>query len=142
MHLRPEYDARLAGRGGWLILLYCFLLLAALANLRAGFAGVMAGAGLDPVSLALAPALLVALIALLCRVRWSYYLLLLTGVVALLRLAAGLLAEPALAFATDWKFDLPLVAEIALTLIALLYLVRSRRVYSFLLASSSSASSE
>ena len=85
-------------------------------------------------SLLLALPTLVAIAGLLQSKRCAYYLCLALGVFLLIQLGLTMLATPDKLFYLDWKFDLPDLVEWILTLGWVLYLLRSRRVYSVLLA--------
>ena len=105
-----------------------------LAFLRGAMASVMSGSGGGLVSLVLGLITLVALTVLLLRKRWAYYLFVALGVFLLIQLGISMLSAPDKLFYTDWKFDVPVVIEWLLALGWTLYFLRSRRVYSVLLA--------
>jgi len=134
MHLRPEYQAALATKGGWLSIFIVFVLLAMLAFLRSAAASVVSGGVGGVMSLVLALLMFVPLIGLLIRKRWAYYMFLAVGIFLLIQLSLGMLASPDKLLYTDWKFDMPIVFEWLLTLGWIVYFLRSRRVYSVLLA--------
>ena len=134
MHLRPEYQASLASKGGWLSIFIFFAFLTMLAFLRGAMASVMSGSGGGLVSLVLGLITLVALAVLLLRKRWAYYLFVALGVFLLIQLGIAMLSDPDKLFYTDWKFDVPVAIEWLLALGWTLYFLCSRRVYSVLLA--------
>jgi len=134
MHLRPEYQASLASKSGWLSVFIYFAFLTMLAFLRGAVASVMSGGTDGLSSLLLALITLVALAVLLLRKRWAYYLFVALGFFLLMQLGIAMLAAPDKLFYTDWKFDVPVIIEWLLALGWTLYFLRSRRVYSVLLA--------
>ena len=134
MHLRPEYQASLASKGGWLSIYIFFAFLTMLTFFRGALASVVSGSGGALVSLTLGLITLVALAGLLKRKRWAYYLFVALGVFLLIQLGLAMLSAPDKLFYTDWKFDVPIVFEWLLALGWTLYFLSSRRVYSVLLA--------
>jgi len=141
MHLRPEYHASLASKGGWLSIFKFFAVLTMLAFLRGALASVVSGSGGALMSLILGLITLVALVGLLLRKGWAYYLFVALGVFLLIKLGLAMLSAPDMLFYTDWKFDLPVIFEWLLALGWVLYFLRSRRVYSVLLAKPGEAQS-
>ena len=105
-----------------------------LAFLRGALASVVSGSGGALISLVLGLVTLVALIGLLLSKRSAYYLFVALGVFLILQFGLAMLSAPDKLFYTDWKFDLPVIFEWLLALGWVLYFLRSRRVYSVLLA--------
>jgi hypothetical protein len=134
MHQRAEYQASLASKGGWLGFFTFFSFLTMLAFLRGALASVVSGSGGALTSLVLGLITLVALAGLLLRKRWAYYLFVALGVFLLLQLGLVMLSTPDKLLYTDWKFDVPVIFEWLMALGWVLYFLRSRRVYSVLLA--------
>lgn len=132
MHLRPEYRAELASKGGWLSIFIVVAVLEVLAYLRSAAASVVSGGEGAQISLALFLAIFVALIGLLLRKRWSYYMFVLIGIFLLILLAMAMFASPDKLLFTDWKFDVPVLIEWFLVLAWTVYFMYSRRVYSVL----------
>ncbi|HJP03597.1 MAG: hypothetical protein CL799_11065 [Chromatiales bacterium] len=130
MHLRSEFQPELANKGGWLTVFFIFATLAFLAYLRGAAASVVSGGAGGLASLVLAFAILVALIGLLRRKRWAYYLFLMIGAFVLVLQGFVMFSAPEQVFYTDWKFDLPIIFEWLLALGWSGYFLRSRRVYS------------
>jgi hypothetical protein len=134
MHLRPEYQASLTSKGGWLSVFIVFAFLTTLAFLRGALANVISGMPGGLLSLVLGLITLVAFTGLLLRKRWAYFLFITLGVCLLIQLGLAMLSAPDKLFYTDWRFDMPIVFEWVLALGWTLYFLRSRRVYSVLLA--------
>ncbi len=78
----------------------------------------------------LALLMLLAMIGLLLRKRWAYYLFLGIGLFLLVSGGLAMLNEPDQLLFQDWMFDMPILGEWLIVLGWSLYLLYSKRVYS------------
>jgi hypothetical protein len=132
--LRQEFNPDLENKGGWLSFFLFFSVLSVLAFFRSAAATVVSGRGEGLTLLAIAIFLLVAVIGLVLRKRWAYYLMVFIGVFLLLYTAMLIFMAPGLAMVRDWAFDVPPLFEWMIVAGWLGYFLYSRRVYSFLFA--------
>ena len=85
---RREYDPALARVGGWLLVFYIVTCLAILAYLRVSMAAVITALQVGRYGWVIALVMLVAMIGLLRRKRWAYYLF--VGIGLFLLVSGGL----------------------------------------------------
>ena len=127
---KQEYDPALAKIGGWLLAFYIFAGLSILAYLRVSMAAVVTALQVGRYGWVIALVILVAMIGLLCRKRWAYYLFLGMGGFLLVDGGLAMFAAPDQLLLQDWMFDMPILGEWLLVLGWLLYFLCSRRIYS------------
>lgn len=127
---RREYEPGLAHVRGWLLFFYIHMSLTILAFLRVSLAAVVTALPVGRYDWIMALVLLVAMIGLLRRKAWAYYLFLLAGIFHLVRLSIGIIAAPGQMLVGDWMFDTPALGEWVITLAWVLYFLYSKRLYS------------
>ena len=128
--LRQEYDPALAKVGGWLLIFYIVTGLGILAYLRVSMAAVVIALQVGRYAWVIALIMLLAMIGLLLRKRWAYYLFLSIGLFLLVSGGLAMLTAPDRLLFQDWMFDMPILGEWLIVLGWLLYLLYSKRVYS------------
>jgi hypothetical protein len=128
---RQEYRAELANKGGWLAFFFALSLLSVLAYFRMAMAAVISGAGQGLIALVVALVMLVAWIGLLRGKRWAYYLFLAVGGFLLAWMTIDMIAAPDMLFHRDWAFDIAIAFEWLIAAGWIVYLLSSRRVYSY-----------
>ena len=128
--LRQEYDPALAKVGGWLLIFYIVTGLSILAYVRVSMAAVVIALQVGRYAWVIALVMLVAMIGLLLRKRWAYYLFLGIGLFLLVSGGLAMLTAPDQLLFQDWMFDMPILGEWLIVLGWLLYLLYSKRVYS------------
>jgi hypothetical protein len=127
---RREYDPALAKVGGWLLIFYIVTGLSILAYLRVSMAAVITALQVGRYGWVIALVMLVAMIGLLRRKRWAYYLFVGIGLFLLVSGGLAMLTAPDQLLFQDWMFDMPILGEWLITLAWLLYFLFSKRVYS------------
>ena len=127
---RQEYDPALARVGGWLLIFYIVTGLTILAYLRVSMAAVITALQVGRYGWVIALVMLVAMIGLLRRKRWAYYLFVGIGLFLLVSGGLAMLTAPDQLLFQDWMFDMPIPGEWLITLAWLLYFLFSKRVYS------------
>lgn len=127
---RREYDPALARVGGWLLIFYIVTGLGILAYLRVSMAAVITALQVGRYGWVIALVMLVAMIGLLRRKRWAYYLFVGIGLFLLVSGGLAMLTAPDQLLFQDWMFDMPILGEWLITLAWLLYFLFSKRVYS------------
>ena len=127
---RREYDPALARVGGWLLVFYIVIGLSILAYLRVSMAAVVTALQVGRYGWVIALVMLVAIIGLLRRKRWAYYLFVGIGLFLLVSGGIAMLTAPDQLLFQDWMFDMPILGEWLITLAWLLYFLFSKRVYS------------
>ena len=127
---KQEYDPALAKIGGWLLVFYIFAGLSILAYLRVSIAAIITALPVGRYGWVIALVTLVAMIGLLCRKRWAYYLCLGMGAFLLADGGLAMLTAPDQLLLQDWMFDMPILGEWLMVLGWLLYFLYSRRIYS------------
>ncbi len=127
---RQEYDPALARVGGWLLIFYIVTGLTILAYLRVSMAAVITALQVGRYGWVIALVMLVAMIGLLRRKRWAYYLFVGIGLFLLVSGGLAMLTAPDQLLFQDWMFDMPILGEWLITLAWLLYFLFSKRVYS------------
>ena len=127
---RREYDPTLAKVGGWLLVFYIVIGLSILAYLRVSMAAVVTALQVGRYGWVIALVMLVAIIGLLRRKRWAYYLFVGIGLFLLVSGGIAMLTAPDQLLFQDWMFDMPILGEWLITLAWLLYFLFSKRVYS------------
>jgi hypothetical protein len=127
---RQEYDPALARVGGWLLIFYIVTGLGILAYLRVSMAAVITALQVGRYGWAIALVMVVAMIGLLRRKQWAYYLFVGIGLFLLVSGGLSMLTAPDQLLFQDWMFDMPILGEWLITLGWLLYFLFSKRVYS------------
>ncbi len=127
---RQEYDPALARVGGWLLIFYIVTGLGILAYLRVSMAAVITALQVGRYGWAIALVMVVAMIGLLRRKQWAYYLFVGIGLFLLVSGGLSMLTAPDQLLFQDWMFDMPIFGEWLITLGWLLYFLFSKRVYS------------
>ncbi len=127
---RQEYDPALARVGGWLLIFYIVTGLGILAYLRVSMAAVITALQVGRYGWAIALVMVVAMIGLLRRKQWAYYLFVGIGLFLLVSGGLSMLSAPDQLLFQDWMFDMPILGEWLITLGWLLYFLFSKRVYS------------
>ena len=127
---RLEYVPELARVGGWLLVFYIFTTLSILAYLRVSMAAVVTALPVGRYGWVVALVTLVAMIGLLRRKPWAYYLFLGIGLYLLVSGGLAMIQAPHQLLFQDWMFDMPILGEWLLVLGWLLYFLYSKRVYS------------
>ena len=127
---KQEYDPALAKIGGWLLIFYIFIGLSILAYFRVSLAAIITALQVGRYGWVIALVMLVAMIGLLCRKRWSYYLFLGIGTFLLVDGGLAMLTAPEQLLLQDWMFDMPILGEWLMVFGWLLYFLYSKRVYS------------
>jgi hypothetical protein len=127
---RQEYDPALARVGGWLLIFYIVTGLGILAYLRVSMAAVITALQVGRYGWAIALVMVVAMIGLLRRKQWAYYLFVGIGLFLLVSGGLSMLSAPDQLLFQDWMFDMPILGEWLITLGWLLYILFSKRVYS------------
>ncbi len=127
---RQEYDPALARVGGWLLIFYIVTGLTILAYLRVSMAAVITALQVGRYGWVIALVMLVAMIGLMRRKRWAYYLFVGIGLFLLVSGGLAMLTAPDQLLFQDWMFDMPILGEWLITLAWLLYFLFSKRVYS------------
>ena len=133
---RQEYDPTLATVGGWLLIFYIFTGLSILAYLRVSMAAVIIALQVGRYGWVIALVMLLAMIGLLRRKRWAYYLFLGIGVFLLVGGGLAMLTAPDQLLFQDWMFDMPTLGEWLMVFGWLLYFLYSKRVYSVIFGQS------
>ena len=128
--LRQEYDPALAKVGGWLLIFYIVTGLGILAYLRVSMAALITALQVGRYGWAIALVMVVAMIGLLRRKQWAYYLFVGIGLFLLVSGGLSMLTAPDQLLFQDWMFDMPILGEWLITLGWLLYFLFSKRVYS------------
>jgi len=127
---KQEYDPALAKIGGWLLIFCVFIGLSILAYFRVSLAAIITALQVGRYGWVIALVMLVAMIGLLCRKRWSYYLFLGIGTFLLVDGGLAMLTAPEQLLLQDWMFDMPILGEWLMVFGWLLYFLYSKRVYS------------
>lgn len=127
---RREYEPALAKVRGWLLIFYIVTGLSILAYLRVSMAAVVTALQVGRYGWVIALVMLVAMIGLLRRKRWAYYLFVGIGLFLLVSGGLAMLTAPDQLLFQDWMFDMPILGEWLITLAWLLYFLFSKRVYS------------
>ncbi len=127
---RQEYDPALARVGGWLLIFYIVTGLGILAYLRVSMAALITALQVGRYGWAIALVMVVAMIGLLRRKQWAYYLFVGIGLFLLVSGGLSMLTEPDQLLFQDLMFDMPILGEWLITLGWLLYFLFSKRVYS------------